>query len=222
LGDLANSDVEAPLKDGASKPPAAGLLAHHRRRKQDSRVRLLAAASEKFCQQGYFSVSVEDIASAAGVSRMTLYRHFSGKAALTAELFREATEEMVPIYLAICVQDFADRAVVREWIATIFAADFANRTLLRVFKQATADEGGFTEGAQQMIGALIAGLGRAIPAFATSPDRPEERRRWLEAWLLLYEILDQSNHAALRSGVASDPWVIDILTDRVIRFVCPG
>jgi hypothetical protein len=40
----------------------------------------------------------------------------------------------------------------------------------------------------------------------------------LEAWLLIYEILDQSNHAARGAGVSADPLIIDILTDRFLRF----
>ena len=36
---------------------------------------------------------------------------------------------------------------------------------------------------------------------------------------MIYEILDQSNHAALDSGVAADPLVIDILSDRFLHFV---
>jgi AcrR family transcriptional regulator len=38
------------------------------RPKLSSRDRLLAAATDAFCRDGYFSVSVEDIAIAAGVS----------------------------------------------------------------------------------------------------------------------------------------------------------
>ena len=200
----------------------AGLMAFHRQRKQDSRDRLLAAAMESFCQHGYFAVSVEDIASAAGVSRVTFYRHFSSKAALTAELFAHAAATTIPIYLSIGNRCFSDRAIVRDWVSTLFAIDRANRRLLRVFTQATAAEDGFTERAQQLIADLIAGLGHAIPAFAADPDLPDERRRWHEAWLLLYEILDQSNHAALGSGVAGDPAVMDILTDRFLAFATAG
>ncbi len=172
-----------------------------------------------FCDRGYLPVSVEDIASAAGVSRMTFYRHFKGKADLAADLFRVTAEAAMPLYVRIAAMEFEKRLVVVEWIAAIFDADRANRHLLRVFIQATADEGDFTARAQEFIDDLIGTLGMSIPAFAVRPDREDERRRWLEAWLLLYEILDQSNHSALASGVASDPLVIEILADRFLDFV---
>jgi AcrR family transcriptional regulator len=155
----------------------------------------------------------------AGVSRMTFYRHFAGKADVAAELFRDAAEEALPRYLRIAEVDHADRAVVMYWLKSLFEADRANRRALRVFIQATADENHFTERAQKLIARLIERLGETIPAFAADQADPSERRRWLEAWLLIYEILDQSNHAALDSGVAADPLVLEILADRFLRFV---
>jgi AcrR family transcriptional regulator len=195
------------------------LAAFHQRRKQNSRERLIAAALEQFCERGYLRVSVEDIASSAGVSRMTFYRHFSGKAALAGELFKETSSEGLPRYTLIGDMDYRSRKVVAQWVTTLFAADRANRRILRVFTQATADEDGFTEQAQSFIGDLIKALGRSIEAFAIDPHLPEHRRRWLTAWLLLYELLDQSNHAAMESGVATDPLVIDILAERFVSFV---
>ncbi|HEX7820488.1 MAG TPA: TetR/AcrR family transcriptional regulator [Sphingobium sp.] len=187
-------------------------------RKKGSRERLLAAAAAAFCERGYFGVSVEDIASAAGVSRMTFYRHFNGKASVAAELFRINTGSAMPLLLSIGEADFRDAATVRDWIAALFASDRASRQLLRVFTQASVSEPSFTTTAHRFIDNLLLGLGRTIPAFALAPDKPGERRRWVEAWLLIYEILDQSNHAALESGVATDPLTIDILADRFLAF----
>lgn len=47
---------------------------------------ILAAASTLFVERGYYSVGMEDIAAAANVSRATLYRHFSNKVKILAEL----------------------------------------------------------------------------------------------------------------------------------------
>ncbi len=204
---------------GGAGPAATGLTVVRGRRKKGSRERLLAAAAEAFCANGYFAVSVEDISSAAGVSRMTFYRHFSSKAAIAAELFRQNSEAAMPRFLAIGKRDFRDRKVVANWIERLFAVDRASRHLLRVFTQANADEPAFTQSAQTFISDLIVSLGKTIPAFAIDPRKAEERRRWLQAWLLLYEILDQGNHAARESGVATDPLVIEILADRFLAFV---
>ncbi|WP_405182600.1 TetR/AcrR family transcriptional regulator [Nocardia sp. NBC_01377] len=219
MADTAGHGARALSQDDVPDPRVAALAAFHRQRKRNSRERLLAAAAREFCDRGYLPVSVEEIAAAAGMSRMTFYRHFRGKADLAAHLFDAAAETSRPMFLHIMAVDFTRREAVVEWITEIFQADQANRRLLRAFTQATADEGDFTPRAQEYIRELIAGLGAAIPAFAVDPDAPAQRRGWLEAWLLLYEILDQSSHAALDSGVATDPLVIEILADRFLAFV---
>jgi AcrR family transcriptional regulator len=205
--------------DGEVDPRIEALAAFQRRRRKDSRERLLGAATTLFCDRGYFAVSVDEVASAAGLSRMTFYRHFSSKADLAAHLFKLAAEAAMPRFLAIATMDLDDRDSVVNWITTLFGADRADRRLLRVFTQAMADEEGFTERAQELIRELISKLGGLIPAFAVDPERPDQRRQWLEAWLLIYEVLDQSNHAALDSGVATDPLIIGILADRFMQFV---
>lgn len=211
----------ATLRSGAASPAAraAGLVAFQRGRKQDNYGRLLAAAAAKFCAQGYVGVSVDEIAAAAGVSRMTFYRHFASKAVLAIELFKTAAEAAMPHFIAIGKRDFRDRAAVMGWLEDLFVADSSNRQLLRVFNQAVAFEESFKEQAQELIRELIMRLGETIPAFAVSPDKPDERRCWLQAWLLLFEILEQSNHAALNSGIANDPLVIEILSEKFLSFV---
>ena len=185
-------------------------------RKPGSRERLLKAAAEAFCRSGYFAVSVEDIVKEAGVSRMTFYRHFSSKAALALDLFRRNVEHALPRFTSITAADYRDRATVEHWIGSLFDADRRSGQLLRVFIQANAGEPDFTNSAQELIGNLIAELGKGIPAFAI--DRVSHNRRWLEAWLLIYEILDQSNHAARGAGIAAEPEVIEILAGRFIAF----
>ena len=110
-----------------------------------------------------------------------------------------------------------DRALVQDWLADIFEADRESGQLLRVFIQANVADSGFSEAAQTLLGTIIEELGKHIPAFALDPQA--DRKRWLEAWLLIYEILDQSNHAARGAGVSTDPMVIEILADRFLQFV---
>jgi AcrR family transcriptional regulator len=52
------------------------------------RERLLTTASDLFYRQGIHSVGVDRLLSEAGVTRATMYRHFSGKEALVAAYLR--------------------------------------------------------------------------------------------------------------------------------------
>jgi AcrR family transcriptional regulator len=212
-------EEDAPAATGAFDPRVTGLLAFHQKRKQDSRDRLLGAATAQFGARGYLAVSVEDIATAAGVSRVTFYRHFTGKEALAVELFLQVAAAALPRFLQIGTLDYRDRATVRAWVDGLFEADRDNRALLLVFTQAKVEGGEFLKHGHAYLAHNIRALGEHIPAFALDRDRPDQRRRWIEAWLLIYEIKDQSNHAALGSGVATDPLIIDIFTDRFLAFV---
>jgi hypothetical protein len=53
------------------------------------------------------------------------------------------------------------------------------------------------------------------------PAEPPKKGFTRKLALLLYEILDLSNHAALDSGIATNPLAIEILTDRFLAFVEP-
>ncbi len=55
----------------------------------DNRRRILAAASELFAQRGPECVSMQDVASAAGVGMGTMYRRFGDRAGLTFALLGE-------------------------------------------------------------------------------------------------------------------------------------
>jgi AcrR family transcriptional regulator len=55
---------------------------------------VLSAGSQLFAERGYYAVRMEDIAEAADVSRATLYRHFSTRDSILAELTRTAVLEI--------------------------------------------------------------------------------------------------------------------------------
>lgn len=207
----------------AIDPRMTGVLAYNKQRKQSSRENLLAAAIKLFCERGYADVAIEDITAEAGVSRITYYRHFPGKAAIALELFKRVAEtEGTPRILAIATLNFRDRATVKQWLIEYFAANRDIQGILRVLTQANIEEADFSKQAQPLIFDLIRGLGQKIPAFDLDPDKPDDQRRWVEAWLQIYTILDQGNHAATRSGIAANPLMIEILADSFVEFVQKG
>ncbi len=61
----------------------------HRRRKEARPAELTAAALELFVERGYAATRLEDVASAAGVSKGTLYLYFDSKEALFKAVVRE-------------------------------------------------------------------------------------------------------------------------------------
>ena len=60
---------------------------------------LLAAAWIVFCEKGYESVTIEDVAERAGYSRMPVYSLFGDKQNLYFELWRKAVAELTRILI---------------------------------------------------------------------------------------------------------------------------
>ena len=74
----------APGVDGDDAQPVAG-SARGRPKDLEKRAAILSAATDLFTARGLNGVSMEAVARAAGVSKITVYSHFRSK----DELFRE-------------------------------------------------------------------------------------------------------------------------------------
>ncbi|WP_310739090.1 TetR/AcrR family transcriptional regulator [Microbispora sp. H10830] len=61
---------------------------------RNRRAEILEAAADLFAARGFHGVSIEDIGAAVGVSGPALYRHFSGKEALLAEMLLDISERL--------------------------------------------------------------------------------------------------------------------------------
>jgi len=61
-----------------------------------SRMVILEAAVEELADVGYGRVTIESVATRAGVGKSTIYRHWRDKLALIADAFETFHEQMVP------------------------------------------------------------------------------------------------------------------------------
>ncbi|GIH92667.1 TetR/AcrR family transcriptional regulator [Planobispora siamensis] len=64
------------------------------RNRGSRRTEILDAAARLFAARGFHGVSIEDIGAAVGTSGPALYRHFSGKEALLAEMLLDVSERL--------------------------------------------------------------------------------------------------------------------------------
>ncbi len=58
---------------------------------------LARAAVDEFVERGYHAMSMESIAARAGVSKLSLYRRWNSKLAVTTEVFRILNETKTPV-----------------------------------------------------------------------------------------------------------------------------
>lgn len=71
-----------PVAKGETLDPAA------------TRAKILEAATRLFYERGTLAVGVNEVAEAAGVSKVTLYRHFENKDDLVAEFLRRRSDRV--------------------------------------------------------------------------------------------------------------------------------
>ena len=65
----------------------------------EKRAAILAAAKQLFPEQGFDGTSMDAIATAAGVSKLTVYSHFTDKEGLFVEAIRDRCDQELPISL---------------------------------------------------------------------------------------------------------------------------
>ena len=107
----------------AARQPAAR---PSRRRQQ-----LLDLAANLFAERGFHGVSVTDLGAAAGISGPALYKHFSSKDAILAEMLIQISDELLTVGTARAMAAAEPRAALRALVE--FHVDFAlNHTSLIV------------------------------------------------------------------------------------------
>jgi AcrR family transcriptional regulator len=89
------------------------------RRKAETRQGLLAAAYRVFAQRGYAQATIDDIATAGGVSKGAVYHHFASKKELFRALLADHGHEVDAMVAAIAsAKSFRDlvRGFIEIWI----------------------------------------------------------------------------------------------------------
>ncbi|MEV6103141.1 TetR/AcrR family transcriptional regulator [Streptomyces sp. NPDC051940] len=109
-----------PATPDTPKQPPAGPRA------EAKRAAIVKAARELFLREG-FAVSVDHIAAAAGVSKVTVYNHFGSKEALFVAVIKDSTDAPLGETLTAAVEDLGDSddlraaliAAGRAWVAAV-------------------------------------------------------------------------------------------------------
>src|SRR5213596_1808316 len=86
LGQRDMSNLEAASGPGKKR---------RRLRAEERRESILSAANMVFGQRGYDTVRIDDVATAAGISKALIYEHFRSKQELYGELMNHAALEML-------------------------------------------------------------------------------------------------------------------------------
>ena len=130
-----------------------------------TRERILDTASRVFYEKGTLAVGVNELAAEAGVSKVTLYRHFDSKEALVAAFLRRRSDRV-----SAWLREVSDGLEPRDRVLALFDA------LGEWFKEPAFNGCALVNGAIEARGAQSAGPGDRRRA-SRPPSRPPRRTR---------------------------------------------
>ncbi len=133
--------------------------------KQNSRQRLLDAARALYTRISYAVTTVDDIATDAGVSRTTFYRHFDSKLAVAEALFREAMIPLQAIHERLASYEDPGEKEITVWINQLIDHLVANKTLVQIMREVETIEPASDSAQADTHKQLIQLYGVRIPAF---------------------------------------------------------
>src|SRR3954468_18061090 len=142
--------------------------------RQESRVRIIAAATELIRHTSYGALTVDDVMREAGAGRTIFYRHFDDLADLLRRAGREAFEGLLEAEGALRAAHAGGRRdIVRAAIEPAVAVYRRHGPLLRAITEAAASgDETIAAGQHAMLerfDELVADVLRASPGFAGQP-----------------------------------------------------
>ena len=109
--------------------------------RQESRARIVAAATDLVRRRSYAELSVDEVMERAGIGRTLFYRHFDDLGDLLMKAAREAIQELYEAQVALAETRVADDPqVVREAIKPAVLAYEKHGPVLRAISEAAAGD----------------------------------------------------------------------------------
>jgi TetR/AcrR family transcriptional regulator len=113
------------------RPPAVKRQA----RRQNLESAILAVAQERFALQGYGGVSVDDIATDAGISKQSLLYYFPSKKALYRRVFNDVLDSWLSNLNSLADADLEPRAALERYVTQKLQFSFDHPSGSRLFAQ---------------------------------------------------------------------------------------
>lgn len=196
---------------GTDASYAAGMTSDHPRRRADAErnTEAILAATRELLARGAVP-SMSEVASAAGVGRVTLYAHFASREVLLEAVLRRAIAETDEALAALDlaegpVEDALDRLVREAWPILDRHRQLRTAALAELGPEVLRDQ---HDTAFRHVDELIA-RGQAAGHFRT--DMP---RAWLVAtfYAVIHAAADEANAGRLKSEAAPDLLVRTLLS----------
>ena len=155
-------------------PPTAPSGANNERRSTRKRKAILKAGTTVFIRNGFLGASTDEIAALAGVSKQTVYKHFSDKKSLFTEIVTSTVNEVSePVYNEVLkLQDSGNVEADLRKLARRQLARVMQPRLLQLRRLVIGEAGRFPDLARRF---YERGPERTVAALATTFTRLAKR-----------------------------------------------
>lgn len=173
----------------------------------ERREQLLGVARDLFAVQGFHATSMDDVASAAGVTKPVLYQHFASKRALYVELLEHVGAHLLEVVTAATARAGSGRGQVRLGFAAYFRFVDENPAAFRLlFGASVRNDPEFSRVVDRVVGEVAEGVSRLIAV-----DVPAEQRRALAH--AVAGMAEATSRRALPDGFADPEELADWLAE---------
>lgn len=200
---------------------ASGVKNGHGERRRSSRERLLEAARTLFFEQDLQTISVDDIARAANLSRAGFYLHYPSKEAILVDIARSESARLDPLYRWFANKTRrTTRKDVRNFVQLAIRLSKRSRRQMSLLYQATGYNAEiwstFTQNRQRHIDML----GETLPAFRDAKRAPAvERKRRARAFLLIVQLEQLTIYATFANESIDTEAIAESLADDLHAFI---
>ncbi|PZV03357.1 MAG: TetR family transcriptional regulator [Leptolyngbya sp.] len=186
------------------------------------RQQILQGALQIFLQNGYEGTSMDRVAAAAGVSKITIYKHFQDKEGVFTALIEQVTGQRFQTVFGHLSFTEAPALVLRRLAKTLLDMLATDEEYIAFLRLIIGESGRFPELAQlfiralpQRVWALLSDYFAAHPALHQS--HPEATARIFMGSLMSYVLTQNILH-----GEAIAPMPPDLFIDCLVdTLVCP-
>lgn len=195
----------------------------HRKKSAVKAAAILDGAMQEFLANGYAATSMDRVATAAGVSKATVYSHFQDKAGLFTALVQQLAEEKFRTVFDPCDDSSLQgepRAVLTKVATSILNEAACNPQLCEFVRLIVGESGRFPELAepyiQNVAKPLLEELTRYLSACeALALSDPEATARVFVGTLIYFVLLQRILGGAVQMPMADDR-LITTLVDSIV------
>ncbi len=179
--------------------------------------RIRDAARSLFFERGFHITSIDEIASAAGIQRSTVYLHFKDKAAILDEI----AEDFMPHSIALMERlpgPVPSHSQIAAWLDSAAKLVDRDKVPLSIIREVWVSSSPAATNLDPLKERLIAALAKKLPAFRCAKEG-DDLEAYAAASLLLMQMDIACNRVVQGGATAYNKMLLDVVASNLGAFI---